>query len=69
MIEVCFDESKRRSFVALYKVLQEVEPSPMGLGTSPASLRAFALAMRRLADQIRRLFPGARSSGPALGFG
>src|SRR4051794_28477843 len=32
LIEACFDESKRRSFVALYKVLQEVEPAPKHLG-------------------------------------
>jgi len=30
LIEACFDESKRRSFVALYKVLQELEPVPAG---------------------------------------
>jgi hypothetical protein len=60
LIEVCFDTSKRRSFVALYKVLQEVEPAPTpGLGTMRASLRAFALGVRRLFVRLTDFGPGS----------
>ena len=68
LIEVCFDETKRRSFVALYKVLQEVEPAPTALGSLRDSMRAYAIGLRRLADHLRHLLPWARSSRPTLAF-
>jgi hypothetical protein len=62
LIEVCFDESKRRSFVALYKVLQEVEPSAARVGRPRRAIEACSRAFRRLSDLLRHLFPSSRDS-------
>ena len=63
LIEVCFDETKRRSFVALYKVLQEVESAP-ALPASPGpSVAAFVGALGRVVAHLRDLLPRPRSSG------
>jgi hypothetical protein len=68
LIEVCFDETKRRSFVALYKVLQQVEPA----STTPVGRPRFAIqeacarALRRLADYLKHLFHGPGASGTVL---
>lgn len=64
LIEVCFDETKRRSFVALYKVLQEIEASP----ASPRpSVAAFVGALGRVVAHLRDLLPRPRSSGMISG--
>ena len=69
LIEACFDESKRRSFVALYKVLQEVEPAPVLSWRSRLSESATGRAWRRAVVQIGRLLFGPRALGPVLQFG
>jgi hypothetical protein len=69
LIEACFDESKRRSFVALYKVLQEVEHVPTRLRPSRFSETATGRGWRRVIVQIGRLLSRPRASGPALRFG
>jgi hypothetical protein len=69
LIEACFDESKRRSFVALYKVLQEVEPAPTRSRPSRFSEPAIGGTWRRLLVQIGRLLSRPRGPGPALRFG
>jgi hypothetical protein len=66
LIEVCFDETKRRSFVALYKVLQEVEPRSTPAGRPQLAVEACARALRRLADRLKHLFPGLWGSGTVL---
>ncbi len=64
LIEVCFDETKRRSFVALYKVLQEIEAAP----ASPRpSFAAFVGALGRVVAHLRDLLPRPRSSGVVPG--
>lgn len=70
LIEVCFDETKRRSFVALYKVLQEVSPTPTltPAGRDPVGIHACASALRRLAACLGEWASGSRASGPALSF-
>jgi hypothetical protein len=66
LIEVCFDESKRRSFVALYKVLQEVSPAPTPTRRDPLGIHACARALRRLAAYLGHLVSGSGASGPML---
>ncbi len=68
LIEVCFDESKRRSFVALYKVLQEVEKAPTTAGRPRFLVDACSRAFRRLIDHLSHLLPRPRASGGLLGF-
>jgi hypothetical protein len=68
LIEVCFDESKRRSFVALYKVLQEVEPRKTPYSRPQLTTQTFGRLVRRLAAHILDLWPGPRASGAVLGF-
>ena len=68
LIEVCFDESKRRSFVALYKVLQEVEPSKTPIGRPQLAIQALARTLRRMTVFLWHLFPRPRTSGVVLGF-
>ena len=68
LIEVCFDESKRRSFVALYKVLQEVEPAPKPVGRPRFSVASCSRALRRLASYLAHLLPRPRASGAVLNF-
>ncbi len=65
LIEVCFDESKRRSFVALYKVLQEVEPTRKPLGRPRFSIARVLAGLRRVAS-----LPGPSApEAPGLGGG
>jgi selenocysteine lyase/cysteine desulfurase len=66
LIEVCFDETKRRSFVALYKVLQEVEPAPTRSGRFRFAVETCARILRRLIDDLRNLFHGPGASGVVL---
>jgi hypothetical protein len=66
LIEVCFDESKRRSFVALYKVLQEIEPEATPLGRRRRAIQACSTALRRLAIFLKHPFPGPRDSKAVL---
>ena len=68
LIEVCFDESKRRSFVALYKVLQKVEPEAVPPGRSRHLVQSCARAFRRLADHLRDLFSGPGRSKTVLAY-
>ncbi len=68
LIEVCFDESKRRSFVALYKVLQEIEPVPTFVGPPRLSFPACARAFRRILVRLGLFFPRPRASGAILAF-
>lgn len=64
LIEVCFDETKRRSFVALYKVLQKVEPETAPSGRRKLAVQACSRVLRRLADYLKDLFarPGGTRS-------
>jgi len=64
LIEACFDESKRRSFVALYKVLQEVEPAPTRSGPPRFSIPSVGRVWRRILVQLGRFLPRPRASGP-----
>ena len=66
LIEVCFDESKRRSFVALYKVLRESEPAPTRAGSLRPSLANCGRAWRKLVVHLGRLLPRPRASGPVF---
>jgi hypothetical protein len=66
LIEVCFDESKRRSFVALYKVLQELEPDSTPLGRRRLAIQACSRILGRLFGPLRHLFPGPGGSGTVL---
>lgn len=68
LIEACFDESKRRSFVALYKVLQELEPAPSRREPSRFSIPSCARNIRRFAVNLWHLLPKPRASGTVLGF-
>ena len=68
LIEACFDESKRRSFVALYKVLQEVEPAPTRREPSRFPIHALARTLRRFIINLRHLLPKPRASGAILGY-
>jgi len=69
LIEACFDESKRRSFVALYKVLQEVEPAPIARPAPWASALAPARRLWRWATGPLRTLPRPPASGAKLVFG
>jgi hypothetical protein len=62
LIEVCFDESKRRSFVALYKVLQEVESRRSPVGRPQLAIQALARNLRRLIAYFWHLLPRPRAS-------
>jgi hypothetical protein len=68
LIEACFDESKRRSFVALYKVLQESELVPTPPGRARFSVPARGRAWRRLLVHLGRLLPRPRASGIRVAF-
>lgn len=68
LIEVCFDDTKRRSFVALYKVLQEPEPAPTRRGLPRFAIPAMARVWRKLMDILGHRFPRPRASGTILGF-
>ncbi len=68
LIEACFDESKRRSFVALYKILQEVEPTPVPVGRHRQFLQATARVFRRIIDDFRHHLPRPKTSGIVQGF-
>ena len=64
LIEVCFDGSKRRSFVALYKVIQESEPTPNPTPTGGGSMgsrstlaSAAVRIWRRLVARLDRRLP------------
>ena len=63
LIEVCFDENKRRSFVALYKVLQEVEARPIRRVESPWV--AAMTQVRRVVRWWTWLVGGRLDRGPA----
>ncbi len=67
LIEVCFDETKRRSFVALYKVLQQVEPAEIQVGPPRFSISACARNLRRMVDYLRHLLQGPRATGTLVG--
>ena len=70
LIEACFDESKRRSFVALYKVLQEVEPTPAARrAVAWPSPLALARRLWRWASGPLRTPPRPPLSGARLAFG
>jgi hypothetical protein len=66
LIEVCFDQSKRRSFVALYKVLQEVEPAPKRSAPARFSIAAVGRAVRRVLVRLGNLLPGSGGPGALL---
>jgi hypothetical protein len=68
LIEVCFDESKRRSFVALYKVLQEVAPTPTRVGPPRFSIPALARLLHKLAALLGHRLPRPRVLGAVMGF-
>ena len=68
LIEACFDESKRRSFVALYKVLQEVENAPIPVGRPRFSIPALARVLEKLASLFGQRLPKPRPSTRLLGF-
>jgi len=68
LIEVCFDETKRRSFVALYKVLQEVEPVATPIGRPRQMIQACSRTLRRLIDHLRHLFHQPGRPGAVLVF-
>jgi hypothetical protein len=68
LIEVCFDESKRRSFVALYKVLKEVERAPTQVSPPRFSIPTLARTLCRLLAQFGHRFTRPRASGAILGF-
>lgn len=53
LIEVCFDETKQRSFVALYKVIEASRPESL------RPIRRPAIPFRdRVAALLARFFPG-----------
>ena len=66
LIEVCFDETKRRSFVALYKILQEVEPAGTPIGLTRRAIRACRMALRRLAAVLGHPLEDGQDSGMIL---
>ncbi len=68
LIEVCFDETKRRSFVALYKVLQQVEPKTTPIGRPQQMIQALARTLRRWVNFLKHLFHGPGASGTVLVF-
>jgi hypothetical protein len=66
LIEVCFDESKRRSFVALYKVLQEVEPESPPVGRPWRAIQASSRVLRRLVAGLKHWLAGSGDSRAVL---
>ena len=68
LIEVCFDQTKRRSFVALYKVLQEVEPEATPLGRPRLAIEAWVKALRRFVARLKNPFSRPGVSGTILAF-
>jgi hypothetical protein len=68
LIEACFDESKRRSFVALYKVLQEVEAAPKRLQPTRLSLAGCGRMLRRLLIRLGHLLDGPGGSDAVIQF-
>jgi hypothetical protein len=68
LIEACFDESKRRSFVALYKILQEVEPTPTPIHRPNRIFQSCAYVVRRIITDLRNHFPRPRASTAIPGF-
>jgi hypothetical protein len=67
LIEACFDESKRRSFVALYKILQEVEPTPAPVPRPKQFIQTCARVFRRILTDRWHLFPRPGASGVVPG--
>ncbi len=65
LIEVCFDETKQRSFVALYKVIEASPPE----SSRPIRRRPAIPFRDRVAALLARFFPGPSASSAILGLG
>ncbi len=69
LIEVCFDETKRRSFVALYKVLRENEPIAAPRPGRWPSPMVHARRLFRWLRSFGRMLPRPPVAMHAPGFG
>ncbi|WP_435016644.1 hypothetical protein TA3x_004217 [Tundrisphaera sp. TA3] len=66
LIEVSFDETKLRSFVALYKVIEAPRPAAVRRELARPPARAFAPFRQRVAALLARFFPGPTATSPAF---